>query len=568
MDKKSIIIIVILAILVIFYWPILEKSGLIKSPQEPVTAPTTDTAQVAPSPVVTPASPSAAVTGDTTLATAQLIPTPSDTVKADTLVVLTNKYRITMSTRGGGPISVELKDYSYRDGRPIELMPKAEQTTLAAAFNDGKISTANLPFACNLTPGTHDATRQPLEVVYAYTANGGTIERRFLFRPDDHSFDLKFSVDQPAKFGFEREYQLGWNTPLAPTEPDLSDDWTAMQAAAMMAGSRVTLNDFESGLLHQTIEGQVTWAGVRSKYFASVLIPRNRFAEGAYADGREQDVVTPDGGMMKERHITAGLKLPFAAASPIADSVTVFVGPLDYMMMSDYGVGLQDMLDIGTTPYIGWIIKPFALAIMWIMPILYKVIPNYGIVIIVFALLIKIITLPLSMRSFKSMQAMKDLQPKIEELKKRHPKDPQKLNQEMMKLYKAHGVNPLSGCLPIIPQMPLFFALFSVFRSTILLRNAPFIWFIDDLSRGAQSFTDPYIILVVLMVAAQFYSQKLTMASTQQNKMLLYLMPLLMGFIFYRFSAGLVLYWTSFSMLSMVDYFLFRKPKNPEVKTA
>jgi len=368
--------------------------------------------------------------------------------------------------------------------------------------------------------------------------------------------------------GFERDYRLGWNSPLEPTEPDLLDDWTSMQAAAMMAGSRVTLDDFNDGVLRQSVDGQVSWLGVRSKYFARVLIPRSRPAEGAYADGRKQDVMKPDGGMLEEKRITAGLKMPFAAAYQVVDSFTVFVGPLDYMMMSEYDVGLQDMLDIGTTPYVGWIIKPFALGIMWILPILYKVVPNYGLVIILFALMVKIITLPLSMRSFKSMQAMKELQPKVEDLKKRYPKDPTRLNQEMMKLYKTHGVNPISGCLPMLPQMPLFFALFSVFRSTILLRDAPFVWFINDLSRGAQSLTDPYIILVILMIAAQYLSQHLTMSGTQQNKMFLYVMPLLMGFIFYRFAAGLVLYWTSFSLLSMLDYVLFRRSKNTQVKTA
>ena len=205
---------------------------------------------------------------------------------------------------------------------------------------------------------------------------------------------------------------------------------------------------------------------------------------------------------------------------------------------------------------------------MWLLPRMYTVIPNYGLVIILFALLVKIVTLPLSMKSFKSMNAMKELQPKIEELKKKHKKDPQSMNQEMMKLYKKHGVNPMSGCLPILLQMPLFFALFSVFRSTILLRDAPFVWFISDLSRGASSFTDPYIILVLLMVGFQFLSQKLTMPSTQQNKALMYVMPFFMGFIFYKFSAGLVLYWTCFSAFSLIDYFLFKRNKNVEVKTA
>ena len=158
----------------------------------------------------------------------------------------------------------------------------------------------------------------------------------------------------------------------------------------------------------------------------------------------------------------------------------------------------------------------------------------------------------------------------MEELKKKHKKNPKALNAEMMKLYKAHGVNPMSGCLPMLPQMPLFFALFSVFRSTILLRDAPFIWFINDLSRGAASLTDPYIILVVLMVGTQFISQRFTMASTtQQNKMLMYIVPFFMGWLLYKFPAGLVLYWTCFSMFALVDYLLFkRKKKNEQVKMA
>ncbi len=120
----------------------------------------------------------------------------------------------------------------------------------------------------------------------------------------------------------------------------------------------------------------------------------------------------------------------------------------------------------------------------------------------------------------------------------------------------------------MLPQMPLFIAMFRVFQSTILLRDAPFVWFISDLSVGASGIADPYIILVVIMVIAQFLSQKLTMPSTAQNKMIGYIMPLFFGYIFYRFASGLVLYWICFSAFSLLDYVLFKRPKKPEVKTA
>jgi len=263
--------------------------------------------------------------------------------------------------------------------------------------------------------------------------------------------------------------------------------------------------------------------------------------------------------------------MPFANVPVVSDSFSVFVGPMDYLLMSSYDVDLQDILDIGTMPFFGTILKPFAIAIIWLLPKMYNLIPNYGVVIILFALLIKIITLPLSMRQFKSMQAMKDLAPKTEELKKKYKKDPQALQRETMKLYKTQGVNPMSGCLVMLPQMPLMIAMFRVFQATILLRAAPFVGFIDDLSRGASGFTDPYIILVILMIGTQFISSKLTMSSgAQQQKALIYVLPLFMGFLFYSLPSGLILYWTIFSLMSLLDWFLFKrnKIKNAEVKTA
>jgi YidC/Oxa1 family membrane protein insertase len=161
------------------------------------------------------------------------------------------------------------------------------------------------------------------------------------------------------------------------------------------------------------------------------------------------------------------------------------------------------------------------------------------------------------------MAAMRDLQPRLKEMQEKYKKDPQRLNREMMKMYKEHGVNPLSGCLPYLPQMPLFFALFSVFRSTILLRQAPFILWWNDLSRGALSVTDPYIILVIIMVVLMFLQQRLTMTDPK-NKALMYIFPLILGVFFYKVSAGLILYWTSFSLFSFLEQMIFGKKRKTE----
>jgi YidC/Oxa1 family membrane protein insertase len=568
-DKKTLPLLIILIVIVIFYWPILDFLGLTPEPQEPdqstAVTDSADTGGVAPDTVFRAAAPDAA----RALTPARPSDQPEvDTTDIDTIIVNTGKYAVTLTSFGGGPVSYKLREYTYRDGEQIEMIPGANLATPEAAFAGGTFSSSEIHYSSSLPADTYDATSEPLQLEYSHAnPDGGAIIKRYTFYPGSYHFDLVLEIVAPETFGFERNYSMIWNSPLGVSEPDPKTDYDAMEAVAMMAGSREKLDDFNDDRLDQSLTGNTTWAGVRNKYFAAVMIPQGRKAEGVFARGSKQDIQTPDGSV-KERRVTIGMVMPFANVNVLVDSFTVFVGPLDYTLMSEYDVGLEDMLDIGTTPVVGWIIKPFAIGIIWLLPRMYDIIPNYGLVIILFALLIKIITLPLSMKSFKSMQAMKQLQPKIEELKKKHKKNPQAMNAEMMKMYKKHGVNPMSGCLPILPQMPLFFALFSVFRSTILLRDAPFVWFIDDLSRGATGLTDPYIVLVIIMVVAQFVSQKLTMATQQQQKVFLYIMPLFMGFIFYRFAAGLVLYWACFSIFSLLDYVVFKRRSIPEAKTA
>jgi len=147
---------------------------------------------------------------------------------------------------------------------------------------------------------------------------------------------------------------------------------------------------------------------------------------------------------------------------------------------------------------------------------------------------------------------MQELQPKLAALKEKHKKEPARLNQETMKLYKQSGVNPLGGCLPLLFQMPVFYALFVVFRSTIELRGAKFILWLTDLSQ-----MDPYYVLPVVMAATMFWQQKITIKDPKQA-MLVYFMPVLFFFFFFKFPAGLTLYWTMFNILSLIETYYFK----------
>jgi YidC/Oxa1 family membrane protein insertase len=221
-------------------------------------------------------------------------------------------------------------------------------------------------------------------------------------------------------------------------------------------------------------------------------------------------------------------------------------------------------MDLDRMVNLGWkIIRPFSIGILWFFVNLHKIIPNYGLVIIVFTILIKVVFHPLTHKSTKATLKMQELQPKLAQLKEKLKKDPARLNQETMKMYKQSGVNPLGGCLPLLFQMPIFYALFVVFRSTIELRGARFAFWLTDLSQK-----DPYYVLPIIMAGTMFWQQKITIKDPKQA-MLVYLMPIMFFFFFYNFPAGLTLYWTVFNALSLIETYYFKhKGMHPSALSA
>jgi YidC/Oxa1 family membrane protein insertase len=196
----------------------------------------------------------------------------------------------------------------------------------------------------------------------------------------------------------------------------------------------------------------------------------------------------------------------------------------------------------------GWtLIRPVSRLILAFFVFVHRFIPNYGLVIIIFSIILKIIFYPLTHKQLEATRKMQQLQPQLAALKEKYKNDPQRLNKETMALYKKGGANPLGGCFPLLLQMPIFFALFSVFRSTIELRRAEFFLWIKDLS-----VKDPYLVLPIVMAVTMFIQQKMTVKDPKQAAMV-YLMPAIMFFFFMNFASGLVLYWTVFNILSIIQ---------------
>jgi YidC/Oxa1 family membrane protein insertase len=252
------------------------------------------------------------------------------------------------------------------------------------------------------------------------------------------------------------------------------------------------------------------------------------------------------------------------------------MGPLNYEILEAYNADLEDMV-LGSSGYERFF-RPFSLFLLKILKLLHYVIPNYGVAIIVFSILLKLVLFPFTRSSYRSMKAMQKLQPEMKELKEKYKNDPQALQKKTMELYKEHKVNPMGGCLPMLLQMPVLFAMYIVFRSTVQLRGEAFFGWISDLSRpdviavlpfSIPLYGDQLTVLPLLMALSMFFQQKQTVQDPSQ-KFMIYFFPVMMLFIFNQFPSGLNLYYTVFNVLTIAqqhfikineDEFKLGKPK-------
>lgn len=550
MDKKTIIALIICVLLLIFWGKVTKYLGLVKPApqQQPVTEQQVIDSTVAPVAEVPPQ-----VSADTVISPpAALIPVDS-LIPEKTIQVTTPLYELTLSNRGGGIRRIALRQYQYKDNGNVILAESSDNIVPDFETSGGMYRARHLMFTSDDTDFELEPGDSPRKITFVHENDqGGRMIKTFTINPDRYDIGFDITVEGIETFRFERDYRLVWGITPPPTEKNVKDDYGYFKIVAMMDDD-IELDDFDNGRLSEDLPGKTTWAGLRTKYFASVMIPRTREGEGVVARGTEQKELI-EGNSIETRRLSAAITIPIPTYGTVSDSYTLYVGPIHYRILKDYNVGLEVLTSLGWV-----IIKPFSIAIIWLLPKIYSVIPNYGVVVLIFALLIKIIIYPLSRKQTLAMTKLKELQPKMKKLQERYKNDPARLNKEMMKLYKEAGANPLSGCLPILPQMPLFFALFTVFRTTIEFRGASFILWITDLS-----VRDPYYILPIIMVVTMFIQQKMTMTDPK-NKMLVYLMPLFFGWLFMNFPAGLVLYWTGFNILSLAETIFIRKRQETTV---
>jgi YidC/Oxa1 family membrane protein insertase len=311
-------------------------------------------------------------------------------------------------------------------------------------------------------------------------------------------------------------------------------------------------------------DGAAIWAGVRSHYFLGVVAPVGTQGRATVARGRPY-TLTPDElarmpkGTKAQQAIAEGT-LVMSVPSSGSQRFAVYLGPADYFTIAKLsGAGRPGSLQLERAVDLGepWML-PFSYPLLQLLRLLESWVRNWGVAIFLLATLVRLVLHPLNMASMKSMRAMQKLQPEVERIREKYKNKPEVMNQAMMALYKENKVNPAGGCVPMLLQMPLFFALYAVLSSAIDLRQAPFVAWIHDLSAPDHLFSIAGFsihVLPLIMTATGFLQQRLTPTPAQQQTTM-YLMNLFMLFVFYGLPSGLVFYWTVMNLYTSLQQWL------------
>ncbi len=469
-----------------------------------------------------------------------------DSVPDRLVKVRTEKYEIVLSSRGGDIVSFTSLEFPDVAGEPYDFChSEIIGPNLEVVGYRGKeiISSSGLDFLPDRD--SLILTEADEEGAVTFTVNlpeGGLLQRRYHFKFDEYSFEHTALFTGDSAFEPLDETVLWWRKGLEPSDPEVKTNVSTSYRAGYLMGDSYSTEKFgKSDLPRFSHDGSTGFVATLNKYFAVIIAPKEGVASGVRGDGVWYSSRKFDGSDRQIPVIGVGLSMPGGEA-PYSRHDLVYIGPRDLKTLKAYSRSFEKVVNLGWS----WL-SPITKFFIWIFDILYSLLHNYGLVIIVFSILIKIMLYPLSRKQMESMKKMKDLEPKIAELRERYSTDVKRLNEETMKLYQKEKINPLGGCLPLLPQMPIFFALFAMLQNSFALRGAPFGLWLQDLSAK-----DPYYILPILMTLTMFIQQKMTVKDPKQKAMV-YMMPLLFLFMFRNMPSGLVLYWLCFNIFSLAQ---------------
>jgi len=570
MDKNNILAIVLMSV-VIFGWFLFVQPKLFppdaeqatrqdqRLPDQPVqegtVQPEVRTSDVRPA---LDAGSSGASTGEET--------TPAPIPEREERVVIeTDLIRAVLSSVGGDLVSYKLKEHDDK-GEAVEMiLPSVEENGTVRESHAFTIAFGGLdaePVRANFRV----SRPSPLSVEFSrdFSVAGFpgtfTLVKRYEFRNGEYMFQFTVSTDTasgvPLNFS-NAGYTLGFGPQIGPSFQKLDNRYEYRQYYAMINGKRKNLK------VNTPSDSRFTWAAIAGKYFAAILIPDNTLYTLSYSDKSEPGI--PSASRMY-------LVRPPMNAAKTNDVFHFYLGPKNQENLGRYDTGDNSFklreLDINKAAGTSGILGPLESLLKWLLLIFYKMVHNYGVAIILLTLLVKIVLFPLTKKSSEASIKMQALAPKIKELQTKYKDNPVKMNAELSALYKKEGHSPMSGCLPLLIQMPLLFAMYNLFSNHFDLRGAMFIphW-IPDLSLPESVWTfgtslpllgwDSLRLLPFIYVGSQLLYGVATRTPEQQGnpsmKMMLYVMPIMFFFILYNVPSGLLVFWIFSNVFTLIQ---------------
>jgi len=548
MEQWRLFLAIVLSIFVFFLWEVFFVSQQELPPQRPDRA--TETRQTTEGPVPVEEAPASRTTG-----------TPDQEMPdkpLKTVTVQSSLYRAEISEQGAALTSFVLRKYredAAPDSPRQQLIPENNQAGTAlvhlAEANADKWTRAR--FTSTYSGDTLKIGNSERSISFFWESPEGlVIEKQYTFIPDSYLIKLHVVVKNLSDRPVNDDLVLTMQTPT----PEERSRFSFEGPFAYINGEleEIDIDDIEEKSLYS---GNIEWTGLCDRYFMTVVVPEES-RDTSFKLARE-----PKTGMTSVNYIQPGQSI--LADMQNVYNFSLYLGPKRMSTLRHYENNLDEAINFG---FFDIIAKPC----LWLMNFLHDhFIPNYGVAIILLTILFKIIFWPLGSKSYKSMAEMKKLQPLMAEIRQKYKDDKKKMNEEVMRLYKTYKVNPMSGCLPMVVQIPVFIAFYRMLYEAIELRHAPFILWINDLSAPDRLFNfdisiplmlPPYGIpvLTIIMGATMFLQQKLSPppGDPSQAKFMM-MMPLVLTVIFVNFPAGLVLYWLVNNIVSIAQQYYITK---------
>lgn len=493
----------------------------------------------------------------------------ANTAIADTLIktVETPFFIIDFTNLGGGPAQVTLQNHVRYDQENVRLIADS----LRSAYNIGFLSTENYNIDTQNLLFTPRSTQRNMSVATGETAtiaydlileDNRTLTLEYIIGGDSYEIGLNIYFDGIQQLISGSYFEFGWQPRLLTTERSLSQE-SMYSAAYVFAGG--TLDDLQltsAGTDRRTLTGNVQWVSTKTKFFTQIIKPAGE-TDGVILLA---DVSGADETELSHYRSILRMMVPDNEVS----SFNLFIGPLDHIHLNRFDENAYNMVDTGfrflrwfSDPFVKWVVLPF-------FTFFGGILPNMGLVIILFALVVKIVLYPLTKKSFESMAAMRELQPEMKAIQEKYKDNPQQQQQATMKLFKKAKVNPLGGCLPNLLQAPVLITLWRYFQNSIEIRQEGFLW-AQDLSAPDPILNLPFsipflgdyisgfVLLMSLSMVVQMRISGAGAASNPQMKIFQYILPVVLFFFFNQFASGLSLYYLIYNTLSIGQQMLINK---------